>query len=275
MRSALLGGDKQQPEKEQASEQEEKQKADEEQEEQKAAADEDAYTNHTHGCWRMMKESFLSFQSLFQMMIRRRFGRSNKNQDTHLPSQGNNNNKWQSFRHIRELKAAGIHFQPSGTSFLTDISFESHFFYGYLKLPVLFIDDSTKPMFLNLVAYEMCPDAPDDYAVTSFLCFLNDLIDHPDDVKELRSKKILYNGLGSDDEVAQIFNEIGDGLIDFDVYEDVKDDIQKHYDKRMNTWIAQAYHDHCSSPWTIIAVIAAVLIILLTGIQTYFAIPCN
>ena len=79
----LLGGDKQQPEKEQASEQEEKQKADEEQEEQKAAADEDAYTNHTHGCWRMMKESFLSFQSLFQMMIRRRFGRSNKNQDTH------------------------------------------------------------------------------------------------------------------------------------------------------------------------------------------------
>ena len=130
-------------------------------------------------------------------------------------------------------------------------------------------------MFLNLVAYEMCPDAPDDYVVTSFLCFLDDLIDHPDDVKELRSKKILYNSLGSDDQVAQIFNEIGDGVIDFDFYKDVKDDIQKHYDKRMNTWIAQAYHDHCSSPWTIIAVIAAVLIILLTGIQTYFAIPCN
>ena len=165
MHSALQGGhggDKQQPEQEQESEQEEKQKADEEQEEeQKAAADEDASTNNTHGCWRMMmKESFLSFQSLFQMMIRRRFDRSNNNQETHSSSQGNNNNKLQSFRNIRELKAAGIHFQPSGTSFLTDISFKCHFFYGYLKLPFLFIDDSTKPMFLNLVAYEMCPDAP-------------------------------------------------------------------------------------------------------------------
>ena len=178
MRSALLRGDKQQPEQKQESEQEEKHKADEEQEgEQKATADEDAYTNNTHGCRRMM--------------IRRRFGRSNKKKETHSSSQGNNNNKWQSFRHIRELKAAGIHFQPSGTSFWTDISFESHFFYGYLKLPFLFIDDSTKLMFLNLVAYEMCPDAPEDYADTSFLGLLDSLIDHPDDVKELRSKKML------------------------------------------------------------------------------------
>ena len=48
LRSALLGGDKQQPEQEQASEQEEKQKADEEQEEQKAAADEDAYVKNVN-----------------------------------------------------------------------------------------------------------------------------------------------------------------------------------------------------------------------------------
>ncbi|WKA02804.1 hypothetical protein VitviT2T_020958 [Vitis vinifera] len=112
-----------------------------------------------------------------------------------------------------------------------------------------------------MVAYEMCPDAPDDYAVTSYICFLYDLIDHADDVKELRSKHILHNLLGSDDDVAQIFNEIGNDLVDPDAYKDVKDCIQKHYKKRVNTWIAQALHNHFRSPWTVMAFIAAVLIL--------------
>ncbi|KAL6324189.1 hypothetical protein AAG906_006461 [Vitis piasezkii] len=180
---------------------------------------------------------------------------------------------WQSFRHIKELKAAGVYLKPSRTSFLTDISFKSYFFYGYLKLPPITLDDSTKPKFWNMVAYEMCPDAPDDYAVTSYVCFLKDLIDHADDVKELRSKHILHNFLGSDEDVAQIFNEIGNGLVDPEIYGDVKARIQKHYDKRVNTWIAEALHGYFRSPWTFMALIAAVLILTLTGLQTYYAHP--
>ncbi|XP_034706103.1 UPF0481 protein At3g47200-like isoform X2 [Vitis riparia] len=126
-----------------------------------------------------------------------------------------------------------------------------------------------------MVAYEMCPDAPDDYGITSYICLLDDLIDHADDVKELRSKNILYNLLGNDEDVAQLFNEIGNDLVDPEAYEDVKDRIQEHYNKRMNTWIAQALHDHFSTPWAIIAFIAAVLILFLTGVQTYYALPGN
>ena len=93
---------------------------------------------------------------------------------------------------------------------------------------------------LNMVAYEMCPDAPDDYAVTSYVCFLYELIDHADDVKKLRSKHILYNCLGSDEDVAHIFNEIGNDVVFTDVYEVLKDRIQKHYEKRViSTWIAE------------------------------------
>ena len=92
---------------------------------------------------------------------------------------------WRSFRNIKELRAAGIHLQPSGTRFLRDISFNSYFFYGCLKLPPTIIDDLTKPKFLNILAYEMCPDAPNDYAVTSYIYFLYELIDHADDVKDV------------------------------------------------------------------------------------------
>ena len=40
-----------------------------------------------------------------------------------------------SFWHIKELKATGIHLKPSRTSSLTDISFNSNFFYGYCHNP--------------------------------------------------------------------------------------------------------------------------------------------
>ena len=180
---------------------------------------------------------------------------------------------WESFRHIKELKAAGIYLKPSRKSFLTEISFKSHFFYGCLKLPRITIDGFTKTRFLNMVAYEMCPDAPVDQAVTSYVCFLYELIDQADDVKQLRSKHILHNLLGSDEDVAKIFNEIGNDLVDPGAYGDVKARIQKHYDKRVNTWIAEGLHEHFRSPWTFTSLIAAVWILIVTGLQTYYAHP--
>ncbi|RVW83097.1 UPF0481 protein [Vitis vinifera] len=74
---------------------------------------------------------------------------------------------------------------------------------------------ATKARFLNMVAYEMCAEVPDDYGVASYICFLDNLIDHADDVKELRSKHILYNLLGSDEDVAQLFNEIVYGFVEY------------------------------------------------------------
>ncbi|WKA02829.1 hypothetical protein VitviT2T_020982 [Vitis vinifera] len=79
---------------------------------------------------------------------------------------------------------------------------------GYLTFPPIIIDGSTKLLFLNIVAYEMCLDGPGDHRVTSYMRFLDNLIDHANDVKELRSKHILYNGLSSDEKTVQTFNEI-------------------------------------------------------------------
>ncbi|KAG5039980.1 hypothetical protein JHK85_012456 [Glycine max] len=41
---------------------------------------------------------------------------------------------------------------------------------------------------------------------------MDSLIEHFGDVKELRSGKVLYSALGSDKEVAQLFNTIGTDL---------------------------------------------------------------
>ncbi|KAK9290308.1 hypothetical protein L1049_008475 [Liquidambar formosana] len=184
---------------------------------------------------------------------------------------------WQSFRHVAELRAAGIYFHRSKTNFLNDISFNPCCIYGYVKLPPISVDDSTKAKFLNLVAYEMSPDFENNMEVTSYICFLDSLIDQPDDVKNLRKKYILHNFLGSDEEVAKLFNEIATYLMpNPDIYRDVKLGIQKHYDDKGKAWMAEFLYKRFRSPWTIIAFIAAFLAFVMTGIQTFCTVrKCN
>ncbi|KAL6336921.1 hypothetical protein AAG906_036235 [Vitis piasezkii] len=180
---------------------------------------------------------------------------------------------WNSFRNVNELKAAGIRFKPAKSGSLRDISFKSYILLGFLKLPRITIDDSTKSRFLNLIAYEMCPEGPNEPVVTSYICFLDSLIDDPEDVKELRRQHVLRNFLGSDKEVARLFNEIATDLVpDSDAYKDVKWKIQKHYETKVSTWIAEGLHSHFSSPWTVLAFLGAVVALFFGGIQTYYTV---
>ncbi|KAJ9695443.1 hypothetical protein PVL29_010758 [Vitis rotundifolia] len=180
---------------------------------------------------------------------------------------------WNSYRNVNELKAAGIRFRPVKSGSLKDISFKSYIFIGFLNLPEITIDDSTKSRFLNLIAYEMCPDVPNDSEVTSYICFLDSLIDEPGDVKELRRQHVLRNFLGSDEEVATLFNEITTDLVpDSEAYKDVKEKIQKHYKNEVSTWMTEGLHNHFSSPWTILAFLGAVLALFFGGLQTYYTV---
>jgi hypothetical protein len=195
----------------------------------------------------------------------------------------NTDQDWQSYRNVQELKAAGIHLRRSSNSCLSNISFTIQYvFLGYLYLPPIIVDDSTRPKFLNLIAYEMCLDFKNDFGVTSYIAFLDSLIDEPNDVKKLRKARVLHNFLGSDEEVANLFNEIGTDLVpNPETYKDVKVKIQKFYDTKCTTWMAQFFHDHFSSPWTILAFCGVLLGLGLTAAQTYYAIgssgpgPCD
>ena len=182
---------------------------------------------------------------------------------------------WQSFRNVQELRAAGIHVERSKNEncCLRDISFIAVTCLGFLFLPPMIVDDSTKPKFLNLIAYEMCLDFENDFGVTSFISFLDSLIDEANDVKMLRKAGVLYNCLGSDEEVAKLFNEIGTDLVpNIEIYNYVRSEIQKHYKNKWMTWMAQFFHNHFSSPWTIFAFCGVLVGLGLTGIQTWFAV---
>ncbi|KAL7599031.1 hypothetical protein Lser_V15G26239 [Lactuca serriola] len=181
------------------------------------------------------------------------------------------------FRNVSELVDVGIHFKPSSRMSLDTVEFVElwwWWFSAYLKLPPITVDDSTKLMILNLIAYEMCSD--DAHAwVTSYICLLDSLIDHPEDVKALRNAGVLDNSLGSDQEVATLFNEIanGRGLVPNNVaYSKVMYQIQKHYEDLRNTWCSQLKHEYIKSPWSFLALVGAVMALFLSAVQTYYTV---
>ncbi|KAB5518970.1 hypothetical protein DKX38_023289 [Salix brachista] len=172
----------------------------------------------------------------------------------------------------KNLKKVGIHFIPSQTSGLMDVKFKSSFFYGTAKLPTLTIDVWTMPLLLNLVAYEKS-SALDQLSVTSYICFMDSLIDDADDVKELRSNGIIVNFLGSDQQVADLFNNMGRSLEpDTSAYNDVKREINNQCESTLKKWVAEWQQTYFHSPWSILACAAAAVGLALTATQAYYTI---
>ncbi|KAH8506668.1 hypothetical protein H0E87_013463 [Populus deltoides] len=172
----------------------------------------------------------------------------------------------------KDLQKVGIHFKPSKTNTLMDVEFVSSIFYATLKLPSITIEKATRSMLLNLVAYETAAFL-DDLWVTSYICFIDSLINDAEDVKVLRSNGILINYLGPDQKVADLFNQIGDSREpNTNVYNDVKGEINLSCDSIWKKWIAECLQTYFSSPWAFIAFVAAAAGLVLTATQTYYTV---
>ncbi|KAL9374774.1 hypothetical protein Peur_031653 [Populus x canadensis] len=146
---------------------------------------------------------------------------------------------WNRYYSVNELKNVGISFMPSNTRVFTDVKFKNTLLGGALCIPPLSIEEETKPLLLNLAAYETC--AGWYYArCTSYVCLMRSLIDKPEDVKELRSKGILRTTIGSDDRIAQIFKEITTNLApNPTAYTKVKRSVESHYRSSVKRWIIE------------------------------------
>ncbi|TXG47902.1 hypothetical protein EZV62_027196 [Acer yangbiense] len=180
---------------------------------------------------------------------------------------------WHSFRNMKELRSAGIKLKPSETSGVRDITFSG----GTLKLPPIVVDESTAAKFLNMAAYEMCPDFQNDFEVSSYLCLMDVLIvDRAHEVKELRENNILHNALGSDKEVATLFNEISTDLVPSEeIYLELKSHIEDYFNTIWLKWLRQVFQDlrdYFKGRWSLLAFIGAFLALASSIIQTVYTV---
>ncbi|OAY81990.1 uncharacterized protein LOC109708742 [Ananas comosus] len=150
---------------------------------------------------------------------------------------------WQSFRSAKGLIESGIKLRWEKTSFLHDVKFTPCLVWGKLSLPRIVIDDLTRSRLLNMIALEMCSTAGGDYGITSLVWFLDLLIDHADDVKELRQAGVLLNALGSDEQVVEMFDEIATDLVpDQQAYSTVTQSINSYYTFKARVSIYRMLH---------------------------------
>ncbi|XP_058735126.1 UPF0481 protein At3g47200-like [Vicia villosa] len=183
-----------------------------------------------------------------------------------------NDREFASYTNIQELRSNGIRIKSNKKSELTDMSFSHGWLNGELKLPRIVLDDFTIPIFLNLIAYERCPDFNAKYGMGSFLAFLNSLVREPEDVKVLRSAGVLYRTYGSDEELVKLVHFLAGGIMSHkDTYAHIFVEMNKHI---TNKWKVNTVHflKYIRHAWTSFAIHATELALALTFIQTWFTI---
>ncbi|OMO89069.1 hypothetical protein COLO4_19963 [Corchorus olitorius] len=170
-----------------------------------------------------------------------------------------------------KLRRAGIKFKPrKSTESFVDIKFSD----GVLQIPTLTLDDFSCSLLLNCVAFEQfhrhCSTD-----ITTYATFMGCLINTAGDAGFLRDKKIIENYVGTDDQVALFFNNIGkDMATDIcDSYlSDLFIDVNKYISKGWHVHWAEFKNTYFATRWSFISAIAASMLLILTMIQAFFAV---
>lgn len=169
-----------------------------------------------------------------------------------------------------EVRNAGIKFKPCDGG-IGMIKFDPK--NATIFLPRITVQDRTEILSRNLIAYEMCKPSETMY-FTCYVSLMDELIDSEDDVAVLRKSGIITNYLGSDSQVAELFNSLCKDVTESekDAFADLKRDVHAHYTNEIKVQIAELMKEHFSSLWRTLAVTGAILILLLTTVQTIFSI---
>lgn len=175
---------------------------------------------------------------------------------------------WKLISCATELRAAGIKFHKDTTKHQLDLSFEN----GVFKIPPLQIHDSTDSLFRNLIAFEQSMPGCGQY-MTSYALLMDRLVDTSSDVELLAKKRIIQNDLGGYEEVTDLFNNICKQVVVREFYfTQLCEQVDAYYNKSWHGYRASLKQDYFKNPWAIISFIAAIVLLLLTTLQTIYSV---
>ncbi|KAK3412042.1 hypothetical protein EUGRSUZ_I00799 [Eucalyptus grandis] len=186
------------------------------------------------------------------------------------PKEDSSQKQQQLIHCVTELREAGIKFSRRETDKFLDIQFEG----GSLQIPQLVIHDGTRSLFLNLIAFEQCHFKCSN-EITSYVIFMDNLINSPKDIRHLHDRGIIEHWLGSNTEVADLFNGLCQEVV-FDINRSylstVSAEVTEYSGHRRYGWAFLLKHKYFGNPWSIISFIAALVLLLLTFTQTFYAV---
>ncbi|XP_076933495.1 UPF0481 protein At3g47200-like [Bidens hawaiensis] len=185
------------------------------------------------------------------------------------------------FPSVTDLDRAGVSFEPNkNAKWLMGMEVKLNrlqcvfqfWSKPILKMPVLKVDDNTDLVLRNLIAYEQSGSNHDAY-VTSYAFALDSLVDTQPDVAKLVDSKVLLNFLGSDEEVANFINSMcKDAVLENFFYKNQWEALNNHYEGYWTKNIAMLKRNYFGSPWSMIALVAGIILFVLTVVQTIFTV---
>ncbi|XP_065627202.1 UPF0481 protein At3g47200-like [Quercus suber] len=169
-----------------------------------------------------------------------------------------------------QLNEAGVKFRKSSRKSLLGIHFDSK--RGVLEIPCLTLDDSTEILIRNIIALEQSQGKG---YVTDYFAVLDFLIDTAKDIDLLCNEEIVVNYLGDSNAATSVVNKLNTDVIWYDTnseYLRICEDLNDFYRIPWHRWKATLTHQYFSTPWKAASTIAAIILLVLTLIQSVISI---
>ncbi|XP_074264141.1 putative UPF0481 protein At3g02645 [Silene latifolia] len=175
---------------------------------------------------------------------------------------------------VEDLRVAGVKFKSRNCQSFWDLKFDKQ--KGLLEIPPIKIDDATKTVFLNLIAYEQCHLRDfTDMQITDYAAFMDNLVNSAADVGHLHQTGIIIHQLGSDVEVADLFNRfVKKAFVDWKdgKLKNLYEELNRYCTHRRHRWRASWRNEYMTNPWVIISIIAAIVLFGATILQTVYTV---
>ncbi|KAL7181706.1 hypothetical protein ACSBR1_040576 [Camellia fascicularis] len=173
-----------------------------------------------------------------------------------------------------ELHEAGVKFEVSSSKNLFDIKFRGKI----LEIPNTQIVDPTERVLRNIIAYEQCHCDVRFFA--DYTRIMDYLINTSKDVELLVKAKIIENSLSDNNDVSNLFNGLGKEVCinshEYFYFKELHKQLNDYYKDRSHKWKATLRQDYCNTPWRVISIIAATILLGLTFIQSLCSlVSCN
>ncbi|XP_068640917.1 UPF0481 protein At3g47200-like [Aristolochia californica] len=170
----------------------------------------------------------------------------------------------------RRLTEAGIKFRRKEGHGFMEITFKK----GVLEIPYIQIDENTNKLLRNLAAWEQCDASAGTY-FSSYSILMDLIINTEKDVDILSKSGIIRHTLGTDRQVASVFNNLSTHLVcrwEESFLPQLSIDVNKYCENKINIWWAKLMSDYFNSPWAGISLVAGILLLILNTIQSLFFI---
>nr|CAD1824414.1 unnamed protein product [Ananas comosus var. bracteatus] len=145
---------------------------------------------------------------------------------------------------------------------------------GVLNIPNLHIRDYSSFVFHNLIAFEMQSQSR-GRCTMAFSAFMRNLLQSEEDVKLLRRRGILANTSMTDGELVDFFKRLSRLIENYQMPSDlyaVYYQVLSHHNRRMSRFCGSIILQYFPNPLVTLSVFAAVVLFVLTLLQTIYTI---